>query len=161
MAINQVLTFHLGETEYGLCIHGVQEIRVWSPVTRLPEVPGHILGVLNLRGAVVPIIDLRMRFGKPNPTLTSLTVIIVLSIGEGHHRRDCGLVVDGVSDVIDLPAEALRAAPQLRDSPASQYVEGIATIDKRILIMLSMDRLVDQELLSTKSHPRSGRAAAA
>lgn len=168
MASNQVLTFHLGDTEYGLGILCVQEIRGWSPVTRLPDAPPQILGVLNLRGAIVPIIDLRLRFGQQNPTLTSLTVIIVLSIGSGAARRDCGLVVDGVSDVIDLPSDAVRPAPQLRDSPAATYVDGVATVDGRMLILLNLDSLVGRELLLSKDsgtdadpNDQSHRAAAA
>jgi purine-binding chemotaxis protein CheW len=144
---NQVLTFRLGDTEYGLGILCVQEIRGWSPVTRIPDAPPQILGVLNLRGAVVPIIDLRLRFGQKNPTVTSLTVIIVLSIGSGAQRRDCGLVVDGVSDVIDLPAEAVRPAPQLRGSPADSCVDGVATVDDRMLVLFNLDSLVGRDLL--------------
>lgn len=147
MAGNQVLTFRLGDTDYGLGLLYVQEIRCWTTVTRIPDSPPQILGVLNLRGSIVPIIDLRKRFGQPDPTVTPLTVIIVLNIGTGAERRECGLVVDGVSDVIELPQEAVRPAPQLRDSTAATYIDGVATLDERMVILLNLDVLVGQELL--------------
>lgn len=147
MASNQVLTFQLGNTEYGLGILCVQEIRGWSSVTRIPNAPPQVLGVLNLRGAIVPIIDLRLQFGQQNPVVTPLTVIIVLSLGAGSGRRECGLVVDAVSDVIELSPDAVRPAPQLRDSPAATWVDGIATVDDRMLILLNMETLVARDLL--------------
>lgn len=146
MAGNQVLTFRLGNTDYGLGILCVQEIRCWTAVTRIPDAPPQILGVLNLRGAIVPIIDLRRRFGQADPALTPLTVIIVLSIGTGASRRECGLVVDGVSDVVELPSDAVRPPPQLRDSPAPGYIDGVATLDDRMVILLNLEALVGQDL---------------
>src|SRR3954471_23239906 len=95
---NQVLTFTLGEETYGVDILRVQEIRGFSPVTRIPQSPTHILGVLNLRGSIVPIVDLRMRFSLERAEYTPLTVIIVLSVESSVGRRDFGVVVDGVSD---------------------------------------------------------------
>ncbi len=147
MATNQVLTFRIASTEYGVCVLGIQEIRGWSSVTRIPESPPQILGVLNLRGTIVPVIDLRLRFGQEIPAFTPLTTIIVLSIGAGTERRECGLVVDCVSDVIELPPDAVRPAPKLRDSLAAAYIDGVATIDDRMIILLNLDTLVDEELL--------------
>lgn len=147
MATNQILTFRLASTEYGVGVLNVQEIRGWSAVTRIPDTPPQILGVLNLRGAVVPVIDLRLRFGQENPAMTPLTTIIVVSIGTPERHRECGLVVDGVSDVIELPPAAIRPAPRLRDSPASAYVEGVATLEDRMIVLLDMDALVSEELL--------------
>lgn len=165
MASNQVLIFHLASTEYGVGVLCVQEIRGWSTVTRLPDAPPQILGVLNLRGTIVPVIDLRLRFGQANPVQTPLTAIIVLSIGSGGQRRECGLVVDGVSDVTELPPEAIRPAPQLRDSPAAACIDGVATLDERMIILLDVERLIDEELLSPQhagnaagEHPRVAAA---
>jgi purine-binding chemotaxis protein CheW len=101
-ASKQVLTFTLGDETYGVDILRVQEIRGWAPVTRIPQAQAHVLGVLNLRGSIVPIVDLRMRFSLPRAEYTPLTVIIVLSVESPQGRRDFGLVVDGVSDVIDV-----------------------------------------------------------
>lgn len=156
-ASNQVLIFHLAGTEYGVGVLCVQEIRGWSAVTRLPDAPPQVLGVLNLRGTIVPVFDLRLRFGQPEPVQTPLTAIIVLSIGTAENRRECGLVVDGVSDVTELPPEAIRPAPQLRDSSAASCIDGVATLDNRMIILLDVDRLIDEELLSP--HHRSAAAA--
>ena len=92
----------------------VQEIRGWSPVTRIPQAPAHVLGVLNLRGSIVPIVDLRMRFSLQRAEYTPLTVIIVLSVESPQGRRDFGVVVDGVSDVIDVPAGDVKAGAGAR-----------------------------------------------
>ena len=110
---NQVLTFTLGEETYGVDILRVQEIRGWSPVTRIPQAPAHVLGVLNLRGSIVPIVDLRMRFNLERAEYTPLTVIIVLSVESPVGRRDFGVVVDGVSDVIDVGASDVKPAPEM------------------------------------------------
>src|SRR5690606_4135239 len=93
---NQVLTFTLGDEAYGVDILRVQEIRGWTPVTRIPQAPNHVLGVLNLRGSIVPIVDLRMRFNLQHAEYTPLTVIIVLSVQSPVGRRDFGVVVGGV-----------------------------------------------------------------
>src|SRR5690348_10894150 len=99
---SQVLTFTLGSETYGVDILRVQEIRGWTPVTRIPQTPPHVLGVLNLRGSIVPIVDLRMRFNLERAEYTAITVIIVLSVESAVGRRDFGVVVDGVSDVVDI-----------------------------------------------------------
>src|SRR3954467_9302872 len=104
----QVLTFVLGNETYGVDILRVQEIRGWSAVTKIPHAPAHVLGVLNLRGSIVPIVDLRMRFSLDRAEYTSVTVIIVLSVQSGAGRRDFGVVVDGVSDVVDVDASAVK-----------------------------------------------------
>lgn len=152
MATNQVLTFQLGATGYGVGILCVQEIRGWSAVTPIPDSPPQVLGVLNLRGSIVPVIDLRLRFGAEDPALTPLTAIIVLSMGSGPQRRECGLVVDSVSDVIELPMDAVKPAPRLRDGLSGQYIDGVATLGDRMIILLNADLLVDDELLPANDH---------
>ena len=111
---NQVLTFTLGDETYGVDILRVQEIRGYSPVTRIPQSPPHVLGVLNLRGSIVPIVDMRMRFNLERAEYTPLTVIIVLSVESPVGRRDFGVVVDGVSDVIDVASERCEAGAGAR-----------------------------------------------
>ncbi|HEY8535918.1 MAG TPA: chemotaxis protein CheW, partial [Vicinamibacterales bacterium] len=96
----QVLTFILGNESYGVDILRVQEIRGWSTVTKIPHAPAYVLGVLNLRGSIVPIVDLRMRFNLDRAEYTAVTVIIVLSVNSPAGRREIGVVVDGVSDVV-------------------------------------------------------------
>jgi purine-binding chemotaxis protein CheW len=142
----QILTFHLGEEIFGVDILRVKEIRGWSRVTRMPLSPPQVLGVLNLRGAIVPIIDLRLRFTLATAAFTSATVVIVISIATGESSKECGLVVDAVSDVVDLDQEALRAAPQVLESASAPYIECLAALGDRMLILLDVDELVRGDL---------------
>ena len=142
----QVLTFDLAGETYGVDILRVQEIRGWSPVTRIPKTPKHVLGVLNLRGSIVPIVDLRVRFGIARAEFTPLTVIIVLSIETTEGRREFGLVVDAVSDVVDLGADSMRETPSLGGKTSNEVIEGLATVDDRMLILLNVDQLVSLDL---------------
>jgi purine-binding chemotaxis protein CheW len=144
-APRQVLTFSLGPESYGIDILQVQEIRGWSPVTHIPQSPPHVLGVLNLRGSIVPILDLRARFGLP-ADFTPLTVIIVISLGTATARKECGLVVDSVSDVVDLDPGQLRAPPTLSGGTATAFVSRLATLADRMLILLDVDDLVAGDL---------------
>jgi purine-binding chemotaxis protein CheW len=138
----QVLTFNLGLQTYGVDILRVQEIRGWAPVTRIPQTPLHVLGVLNLRGAIVPIIDLRMRLGMEQVAYSALTVIIVLSVELDNGRRDIGMVVDSVSDVIDIDIAALKPPPDLGIRADTAYIQGLATVTEQMIMLLHIDRLV-------------------
>jgi len=149
-ASRQVLTFSLGEESYGIDILQVQEIRGWAPVTHIPQSPPHVLGVLNLRGSIVPIVDLRVRFSLA-ADFTPLTVIIVISIQTSSGRKECGLVVDSVSDVVDLDASQMRPAPALNGSATAGGINGLATLDDRMLILLSVDDLVGSDLLAAQA----------
>ena len=142
----QVLTFDLAGETYGVDILRVQEIRGWSPVTRIPKTPKHVLGVLNLRGSIVPIVDLRVRFGLERAEFTPLTVIIVLSIKTETGRREFGLVVDAVSDVVDLGPEAMRETPSLGSKTSVEVIESLATVEDRMLILLNVDQLASLDL---------------
>jgi purine-binding chemotaxis protein CheW len=144
----QVLTFHLGGETYGVDILRVKEIRGWSPVTRIPHAPAHVLGVLNLRGAIVPVIDLRLRFALQSAEFSPTTVIIVLSLHMEDGVRECGVVVDGVSDVVDIPADAIKPAPSLGNGKSSDFINGIATVDDKMLIVLNVDDLVARDLVT-------------
>ncbi|MGH8176126.1 MAG: chemotaxis protein CheW [Steroidobacter sp.] len=139
---HQVLTFTLGDETYGVDILRVQEIRGWSPVTRIPQAPGHVLGVLNLRGSIVPIVDLRMRFNLERAEYTPLTVIIVLSVESSTGRRDFGLVVDGVSDVIDVGANDVKPAPDMGEHVSTEFIEGLAAVSGRMVMLLDIDQLI-------------------
>lgn len=155
----QALTFVLGDGHYGVEILRVQEIRGFSPVTRIPHAPPHVLGVLNLRGSIVPIVDLRMRFGLESVAYGPLTVIIVVSVMSGSGRRDFGLVVDGVSDVIDIAAGAIRPAPELNGARETDYIRGLLPVDERMLILLDIDRLIGADL-ATLSRSLPGASSA-
>jgi purine-binding chemotaxis protein CheW len=145
----QMLTFRLGEENYGLDILRVKEIRGWSPVTRIPQSPPQVLGVLNLRGAIVPIIDLRLRFALEKAEFTPVTVIIVISVQTASGTKECGLVVDSVSDVVDLDESALRPAPSLGGNVRADYIENLATVDSGMLILLNADQIVSQDLVQS------------
>jgi purine-binding chemotaxis protein CheW len=142
----QVLTFSLGREVYGVDILRVKEIRGWSPVTRIPQSPPAVLGVLNLRGAVVPIVDMRVRFALQSADFTPVTVIIVLSLRTENGQRECGIVVDNVNDVVDIAPEAVRAAPTMQGNEASEFIDGVTTIDDQMLILLNADELIGREL---------------
>ena len=144
----QLLTFRLGTATYGVDILRVKEIRGWAPVTRIPHSPPHVLGVLNLRGAIVPIIDLRLRFALPEAGFCAMTVIIVLSVMTAAGHRDCGVVVDAVSDVVDIIPGAVKPAPSLKAGHSHDFIGGIATINEEMLILLNVDQLVTQDLAS-------------
>jgi purine-binding chemotaxis protein CheW len=143
---HQVLTFTLGEETYGVDILRVQEIRGWSPVTRIPQTPAHVLGVLNLRGSIVPIVDLRMRFNLERAEYTPLTVIIVLSVESSAGRRDFGLVVDGVSDVIDVNAGDVKPAPEMGKHVSTEFIEGLAAVSGRMVMLLDIDQLIGGDI---------------
>jgi purine-binding chemotaxis protein CheW len=151
-----MLTFRLGDEAYGVDLLRVQEIRGWSPVTRIPQSRPHVLGVLNLRGSIVPIIDLRVRFCLEKAAFTPLTVIIVLSIKSEAGTRECGLVVDSVSDVVDISADAMRPAPNLSGSVDAEFIHGLANVEDRMMILLNVDELVGRELSSAESPRMTG-----
>jgi purine-binding chemotaxis protein CheW len=138
----QMLTFVVGHETYGVDILRVQEIRGWSAVTRIPHSPHDVLGVLDLRGAVVPIVDLRLRFGLPNAMYDVTTVIIVLTLDRGRGKGEVGLVVDAVSDVADIDAAQVRPPPHLGASSATEYVKCLLTLKERMVVLLDVDRLL-------------------
>ena len=136
-ASEEFLTFALGEEEYGVEILKVQEIRGYDTVTRLPDAPAYIKGVINLRGTIVPVIDMRLKFHLA-AEYTVLTVMIVLNVGD----RVVGMVVDSVSDVVRLCDEQIRAVPELGATIDRQFLTGIGTLDERMLILLDIERLM-------------------
>lgn len=151
----EYLSFHLGSEQYGIPILTVQEIRVYEPATRVAGAPAHILGVQNLRGVIVPILDMRHKFGLDQVAYDDQTVTIVLNIGS----KVVGMVVDSVSDVVALKAGDIKPAPDFSDAAAGQYVTGIATIDspqqQRMLILMDIERFMDSHdmgLENTSAH---------
>jgi len=150
-ALRKVLTFSLGAEVYGVDILRLKEIRGWSPVTRLPHTPAYLLGVLNLRGVVVPVIDLRLRFGLSATQVTPVTVIIVLSLQSAEGRRECGIVVDSVRDVLDIDTQGIRPAPALDGASGNEFIEGIATAEDQMLILVDAQRLATSDSSSSSS----------
>ena len=142
-AAGQYLTFLLAGEEYGVEILRVQEIKGWDSATPIPNTPEHVLGVLNLRGAIVPIIDLRKRFGLESIPYGPMTVVIVVKIINDSKERTVGLVVDAVSEVYKLEANEIQLAPEMGGSIRTEFIRGLATTDDKMLILLEVDELVD------------------
>lgn len=147
--LNQYLTFVLANGEYGVEILRVQEIRGWGPVTRIPNMPDYVQGILNLRGTIVPIVDLRMRFGLEKIEYGATTVIVVLKAVHANTKRVVGIVVDGVSDVHDLRASEIKPAPDFGDTMESEFIQGMIAIDEKMLVLLDVDRLLNYRELET------------
>jgi purine-binding chemotaxis protein CheW len=137
-ATREVLVFILGAEEYGVDILKVQEIRGYEKVTPIPAAPPYLKGIVNLRGIIVPVIDLRVKFGMPEPRYDSLTVVIVLRIG----AQVIGIVVDGVSDVVRLTASEVKPAPRLGAVVDSSFLGGLATQDDRMILLLDIEKFL-------------------
>ena len=134
----EYLTFRLDQEEYGIDILKVQEIRGYEPPTRVADAPNFIKGVVNLRGTIVPIVDMRLKFNCAKAEYNSFTVVIVLNL----RSRIVGIVVDSVSDVMELPAESIKPAPDLDSVIDSGAVLGLGSLGERMLILLDIERLM-------------------
>ena len=134
----EVLVFVLDEEEYGIDILTVQEIRGYDNVTPIPGVAAHVKGVMDLRGAIVPVVDLRVRFGRAAPRYDALTVVIILQLG----GRTVGMVVDGVSDVVQLQSHEIKPAPELGSTLGASFLREVAVKDGRMLLLADISKLV-------------------
>ncbi|MBX3617627.1 chemotaxis protein CheW [Nitrosomonas sp.] len=143
---NEFLTFRLGNEEYGIEILKVQEIRGYEAITQIANAPDFIKGVVNLRGIIVPIVDMRIKFRLGNVEYNQFTVVIIINVA----GRVMGIVVDGVSDVISLESEQMRPAPGLGSVIDTEHIMGLGTIDERMLILIDIEKLMssgDMELI--------------
>ena len=134
----EYLTFRLDQEEYGIDILKVQEIRGYEPPTRVANAPSFIKGVVNLRGTIVPIVDMRLKFNCEKAEYNTFTVVIILNL----RSRIVGIVVDSVSDVMELPPESLKAAPEIDSVIDSGAVMGLGSLGERMLILLDIERLM-------------------
>jgi purine-binding chemotaxis protein CheW len=134
----EYLTFTLGPEEYAIDILKVQEIRGYEQPTTIANAPAFIKGVINLRGTIVPIVDMRIKFNVGEAAYTPFTVVIILNIGS----RVVGMVVDGVSDVIALRPDQIRPAPEFAATVDTKYIQGLGTLDERMLIVVDIARLM-------------------
>ena len=142
----EFLTFTLGAEEYGMDILKVQEIRGYDSVTAIANTPAFIKGVINLRGIIVPIVDLRIKFNLGKVDYDQFTVVIILNLG----TRVVGVVVDSVSDVLTLTPDQIKAAPTLSTALDTRYIMGLGTVDQRMLILVDIEKLMssrDMELM--------------
>src|SRR5438067_8173122 len=135
---SEYLAFTLGAEEYGIDILKVQEIRGYETVTRIANAPEFIKGVINLRGIIIPVVDMRIKFRLGTPTYDQFTVVIILNIG----GRIMGIVVDSVSGVTTLNPDQIKSAPDMGSAFNSEYLMGLGTIDERMLILIDIDRLM-------------------
>ncbi len=145
---DQYLTFILNNEEYGVDILRVQEIKGWDRVTPIPNTPEYIKGVINLRGTIVPIVDLRQRFGLAPLEYGPTTVVIVLRVRSDERERVMGVVVDAVSEVYNVADDELQDAPEFGGAIAVQFVRGLATIDEKMIILLDIDHLLNSNELA-------------
>ncbi|MBK9662684.1 MAG: chemotaxis protein CheW [Nitrosomonas sp.] len=136
--INEFLTFRLGKEEYGIEILKVQEIRGYDSITQIANAPEFIKGVVNLRGIIVPIIDMRIKFRLGNADYDQFTVVIILNVA----GRVMGIVVDGVSDVISIGANQMRPTPGFGSVIDTEYIMGLGTVDERMLILIDIEKLM-------------------
>lgn len=140
----QYLTFLCDGEEYGIDILRVQEIKGWESATRVPHAAHYVLGVMNLRGTIVPVINLRTRFGLADRPFDASTVVIVVRVRGRDHDRTVGIVVDAVSEVYGFTADSIRPPPLVGGEPDGACINGIATTaDKKMVMLLDIDRLID------------------
>jgi len=140
----EFLAFRLGKEEYGVDILKVQEIRGYEAVTQIANAPAYLKGVVNLRGTIVPIIDLRIKFSQEKVSYDQYTVVIIVDL----HHRTTGIVVDGVSDVLTLAPSQIKAAPLLSGDMDTDYIRGLGSIEDRMLILVDIEKLLDTEELA-------------
>jgi len=142
--VEQFLTFELADGLYAIPILAVQEIRGWERVTQIPQASAHILGVINLRGTVVPVLDVRARLGLETRGVTATTVVIVVRVEVSAGRtRTVGCVVDAVSDVTTIVSDEISPPPDTCSSMQAQVVRGVATVEKQLALVLDVRRLID------------------
>lgn len=144
---HQYLTFALGQEEYGVEILRVQEIKGYSALTPIPNAPAYLKGVMNLRGTVVPVVDLRAKFSMTSAEYDKFTVVIVVTVG----ARVFGLIVDGVSDVVNLPEGKIEAAPELGDGVDTSFLRGMARSGEKFVLLLDIERVLGAKELAEAS----------
>jgi purine-binding chemotaxis protein CheW len=150
---NKYLTFVLATEEYAVDILRVQEIKGWSKVTPIPNTPDYIRGVINLRGTIVPIIDLRLRFSLDRLDYGQMTVVVVVKVVSGSRERIMGIVVDAVSDVYDVAENEIKPPPDFGSVISMEFIRGLATVNEKMVIILDIDRLLNSgELAIVEQH---------
>ncbi len=148
MEVHEFLAFTLGREEYGIDILKVQEIRGYEAVTRIANAPDFLKGVINLRGIIVPIVDMRIKFNLGTPTYDQLTVVIILNID----GRVVGMVVDSVSDVMTLMPEQVRPAPEMGTTFSGDFLIGLGTLEERMLILVDIVKLMSSAEMGLVDH---------
>lgn len=145
-SVQQYVSFMLGPEHYGAEIHLIHELKGWDTVTRIPYTPKYLLGVLNLRGAIVPVIDLRIRFGLDRVPYDASTVVVVVRVPTERGERTAGVVVDAVSEVLHVPATDVKPAPALTGTVEQSFINGIAQVGERLVMLLDIGMLVNASI---------------
>lgn len=140
---NQYLTFMLGGEEYGVDILKVQEIRGWESATEIPNTPDYVLGVLNLRGIVVPIVDLRKRFALQSAEFGPATVVVIVKVNQAGTERTVGMVVDAISDVYNIASDEMQEAPDFGGVVSTEYIKALTNVEDKMVILLDVDLLIN------------------
>lgn len=139
---HEFITFEIGDRRLGIDVMAIREIRAWSPATPLPNTPSYVRGVVNLRGVVLPVLDLNQRLGWGVTEPSGRHVIIVVRVAEQLR----GLIVDAVSDIVMLNPTDIQPVPDVGQTPASAFLEGIATLDGQLIMILGLDRIIEPQL---------------
>jgi purine-binding chemotaxis protein CheW len=135
---SQYLTFRLGDEEYGVEIEKVQEIKGYSAITPIPNMPAHVGGVMDLRGTIIPVTNLRPRLGMAETACTPFTVIVVVTVG----RRTMGLIVDAVSEVLTIPSATIQTAPDFGVEVDARFIRGVTKAGDKVVVVLDIDRIL-------------------
>lgn len=146
-SLMKLVTFTLGTEVYGIDIMSLREIRVWTDTTSLPNTPSFVMGVINLRGVIVPVFDLRDRFGRGPTKPTQTHAVIVVAVD----TRTIGILVDSVSDIIDLNEADIRPVPEMEYKQESAYLSGLATVNGQMVSLIATDRLFSRDVINALS----------
>lgn len=138
----QYLTFALGGEKFGIEILGIKEIIEYASLTDVPMMPGYVRGVINLRGAVVPVLDLGRRFGRESSPITKRTCIVIIQSGEETACRDLGVIVDSVDSVVDIPPQDIEPAPAMGQSLGSNFIRGMGKLQGKFVILLGLQHML-------------------
>jgi purine-binding chemotaxis protein CheW len=155
----QYLTFTLGSEVFAIGILAIKEIIEYSNLTTVPMMPSYVRGVINLRGAVVPVLDLSIRFGKPASAVTKRTCIVIIEITTAGDRQDVGVVVDAVDSVLDIPPEQIEPPPAFGARISTDFIEGMGKVNGRFVILLDVNCVLAPEeavMLRTDANPADG-----
>jgi len=140
--VRQFISFKVGDDEYGVDIMAIREIKGWTETTELPDSPLHLRGVINLRGAIIPVFDLRARFCGQLTEATPRHVTIVVAVG----RRVVGILVDAVADIITVPAADIQPVPELESGDHARFLSGLVAVEGRMVALLDLERMLESDL---------------
>lgn len=156
----QYLTFMLGGETFAVGILGIKEIIEYGQLTTVPRLPEFIRGVINLRGAVVPVIDLGARFGKQVTSVTRRTCIVIIEVSEGGEKHDVGMMVDAVNEVLEIPANQIEPPPSFGAAIRADFIEGMGKVNERFVIILNIDKVLSVDEMSELAGGAVAQAAA-